>query len=191
MLAMSDSTAIIALGANTKSPVGRPDETLRHALVVLADRGAKILQTSPFYRTAAVPAGSGPDFVNAVVRIGSPWNAAEALDVLHGIEDGLGRNRVRRWDARSLDMDLLAMGQQVFPSAAVQASWRDLPPDRQQRDAPDRLILPHPRLQDRAFVLVPMHDVAPDWIHPLLGRSVRQMLDALPEEDRASVVPLQ
>ncbi len=56
--------------------------------------------------------------------------------------------------------------------------------------APERLILPHPRLQDRAFVLIPLNDVAPDWVHPVTGQTVRQMLDALPGVDKMAVTPL-
>jgi 2-amino-4-hydroxy-6-hydroxymethyldihydropteridine diphosphokinase len=63
----------------------------------------------------------------------------------------------------------------------------ELPADAQATQVPDGLILPHPRLQDRAFVLVPLADVAPDWCHPVLGRTVREMLAALPEADRRAV----
>ncbi len=67
---------------------------------------------------------------------------------------------------------------------------RALPPDLQRMRAPDDLILPHPRLQDRAFVLVPLADVAPEWVHPLTGLSVTAMRDRLPTADLADVVPI-
>lgn len=97
----------------------------------------------------------------------------------------MGRQRDgSRWGARGIDIDLLAMGDQVAPNAAVQDEWRGLAPDRQQATAPDRLILPHPRMQDRAFVLVPLADVAPQWRHPRTGASVAEMLAALPAAER-------
>ena len=91
---------------------------------------------------------------------------------------------------RTLDLDLLAWGDSVLPDSATQDSWRALPPEAQVRAVPDGLILPHPRLQDRAFVLVPLADVAPDWVHPRTGLTVRQMLAALPAADRDAVKPL-
>ena len=95
-----------------------------------------------------------------------------------------------RWGMRTLDLDLLALGDSVLPDVETQDQWRELSPDMQARTAPDRLILPHPRLQDRAFVLVPLADVAQDWKHPRTGLSVAQMLAALPPADVAEVKPL-
>ena len=69
-------------------------------------------------------------------------------------------------------------------------AWMTLSAENQKQKWPDQLILPHPRLQDRAFVLVPLADVAPDWVHPVLGRTVLEMRDALPAEDLDQIVPL-
>jgi len=68
--------------------------------------------------------------------------------------------------------------------------WRDLPPDQQRLRAPDQLILPHPRLHERAFVLVPLAEIAPDWCHPVLGLTMAAMIAALPPGEVAAVVPM-
>lgn len=112
------------------------------------------------------------------------------LAQLHEIEADFGRSRSHRWADRTLDLDLIALDDLVRPDADTQERWRHLPPEEQARRTPDGLILPHPRLQDRAFVLVPLADVAPEWRHPLLGLTVREMLAALPEAERAAAVPL-
>lgn len=78
----------------------------------------------------------------------------------------------------------------MLPDPGTWAAWADLPPEVQITRTPDRLILPHPRMQGRAFVLVPLAEIDPDWRHPVLGRSARQMRDALPEAQLAAIRPL-
>lgn len=183
--------ALVALGANLPLADAPPAETLRAALKALATEGLSVLAVSRFYATPCFPTGSGPDYVNAAAVLDAGDRDADSImATLHAVEGHFGRVREKRWGMRTLDIDLLALGDSVLPDAATQDSWRRMPPETQVRATPDRLILPHPRLQDRAFVLVPLADVAPGWVHPRTGRSVAEMLADLPEADRAGVKPL-
>lgn len=185
------------MGANL--PLGEvlPAETLRAAVAEMSARGLGAVRVSRLFRTPCFPTGAGPDYVNAAAELSVPAGSGTSapdpsalLAVLHEIEAMFGRERLQRWGMRTLDIDLLAFGDLVLPDAATQKLWRTLPADQQIGQAPDRLILPHPRLQDRAFVLVPLADVAPDWRHPLLGRSVTELLADLSPLDRDAVQPL-
>ena len=182
---------LVALGSNLASPKGGPETLLSLAVEKLSQRGAAIRALSPFYHTPAFPAGGGPDFVNAAAEISADWTPQQALLHLHSVEADLGRVRAARWGQRTIDLDLLACGDQVLPDAKTFARWRNMALDVQMAQAPDELILPHPRLQERGFVLVPLADIAPDWVHPVLGQSVKQMLAALPQDQTASVRPLR
>ncbi|MGJ8615226.1 MAG: 2-amino-4-hydroxy-6-hydroxymethyldihydropteridine diphosphokinase [Sulfitobacter sp.] len=178
---------LIALGGNLASPLGPPQLTLGEALRVLVEMGAVIRAISPFYHTPAFPAGNGPDYVNAAAKISATWSPSQALEILHAIEADMGRARVQRWGQRTLDLDMIAYDDLVLPDLKTHQAWRALPLDAQIAKTPDELVLPHPRLQDRAFVLVPLTDVAPDWVHPILGKSVSELLEALPEADKTAV----
>lgn len=187
---------LIALGSNVScrelSPAGCITRAIRELRGVLPD-----LQSSRLFRTPCFPPGAGPDYVNATVA--ASWQgpggneaiaAQELLASLHRLEQDHGRERRTRWASRTLDLDLLAFGPLVLPDPITQTRWRDLPASEQQRRAPTDLILPHPRLQDRAFVLVPLAEVAPDWQHPLTGLTVLDMLKALPPDALAEVRPI-
>lgn len=187
-----NTQALVAFGANLPFNGENPAGTLLKAVAALSGEGLRLLALSRFFATPCFPAGSGPDYVNAAALLdcGPDVDLTSVLARLHAVEARFGRERVQRWGMRTLDIDLLAMGDSVLPDAETQDRWRLLPPEAQVRSTPDQLILPHPRLQDRAFVLVPLADVAPDWVHPRTGLSVRQMLEALPAEDRDAVKPL-
>ncbi len=170
---------LIALGANLPSPAGPPRATLEAALDALEAEGVAVVGRSRWYRTPAFPPGAGPDFVNGAAALETDMAPQALLSALHRIERALGRDRRRRWAPRACDLDLLAWGAEVAPDAASVAGWIALDPAAQAERAPAGLVLPHPRLHERGFVLRPLADVAPDWVHPVLGRSVREMLAAL------------
>ncbi|WP_420568550.1 2-amino-4-hydroxy-6-hydroxymethyldihydropteridine diphosphokinase [Thalassovita sp.] len=186
----TDQVVVLALGSNQSLDGQGPEQLLRLALAKISASGVRVLRTSRFYETPCFPAGAGPDYVNAVVVVDTRQEPGPLLELLHKVEANLGRQRDRRWGARTVDIDLIAHGQRVLPDVAVFRTWLELPLDRQQTEAPQQLILPHPRLQDRAFVLVPMLDVAPDWSHPVLNQTTRQLCESLPKIARDEVKPI-
>ncbi|MCA1776925.1 MAG: 2-amino-4-hydroxy-6-hydroxymethyldihydropteridine diphosphokinase [Loktanella sp.] len=182
--------ALIAAGSNAPSIWGSPADTVRHGITMVAET----LEVSPgisrFYQTSAYPPGSGPDFVNAAFVIRTSLSPRGVLDLLHAVEAAALRKRDVRWGPRTLDLDLIGFDDAVLPDATTVQSWMALSEDRQRMAAPSDLILPHPRLQDRAFVLVPLADVASEWRHPVLGQTVQELCDALPEAEKGAVLPL-
>lgn len=184
------STLIISLGANLPSAAGPPAATVAAAIAELPGRGIAPVAVSRFYRTPCFPAGAGPDYVNAALRATTRLAPRQVLAALHGIECNHGRNRTTRWGQRTLDLDLIAFDDLVAPDGDTLARWMAMPQERQRIAAPDRLILPHPRMHERAFVLVPAADVAPEWRHPVLGQTVRGMLAACDAAEIASITAL-
>jgi 2-amino-4-hydroxy-6-hydroxymethyldihydropteridine diphosphokinase len=150
---------LIALGANLPSRSGDPQATLRTALVTIERRGVIVEQVSRFYRSEAWPNPSDPPYVNAVARVRTALSPAELLHLLHAVEEEFGRVRGERNAPRTLDLDLIDYDGRVEQG----------PPE-----------LPHPRAASRAFVLLPLCDIAPVWRHPVSGTSVSELIAALP-----------
>ena len=181
-----DVTAYVGLGAN----LGDAAQAVRQAIGALAALPhSRLLAASSLYGSAPHQA-EGPDFVNAVVALATRLTAPALLAELQRIEAAAGRERPFRHAPRTLDLDLIALGDEVWPDLEGQKDWMALDPARQRVEAPDRLILPHPRLQDRAFVLIPLADICPAWRHPVTGATVPDMIAALPEADKEAIWPV-
>ena len=156
-------TIFIGTGANLPHPIhGSPRRTLEAALDELGRRSVSVLRVSPWYRTAPVPVSDQPWYVNAVAEVDTVLPADRLLAVLHAVELDFGRVRTAPNAPRAIDLDLLDFRGEIAPGGA------------------GRAILPHPRLQDRAFVLRPLADLAPGWRHPSTGLSIQALLAALP-----------
>ncbi|MBF9057814.1 2-amino-4-hydroxy-6-hydroxymethyldihydropteridine diphosphokinase [Rhodobacterales bacterium HKCCSP123] len=184
------SRAFIAFGANLPRDGHAPEVAVADAIAALGKVTGCPVTPSRLYRTPAFPPGSGPDFVNAVVALDWRDTPEALLSLLHKVEAAFGRTRTARWEARLMDLDLIALDDRVCPDAATQARWAALSPERAAVEAPGELILPHPRLAERSFVLVPLAEIAPDWRHPVTGHDVLQMLGDRPAEERAEIRPI-
>lgn len=159
--ASSRTDILIAVGANLPRESGETAaETCLWAVDQLARiEGLSVVAVSDWYESAPVPPSGQPPYVNGMVRLSGQVDPAWLLDRLHGIEAAAGRRRTVANAARPLDLDIITMGDLV-------------------RTAPDP-ILPHPRATQRAFVLLPLRDVMPDWRDPASGQALDALLPAV------------
>ena len=181
---------LVSLGSNATSALVESAKLLRDAIEHIATQGFRITKSSRYYSTPCFPAGAGPDFVNAAIEVETSKAPDVLIAHLHDIEAEFGRERPSRWAPRSLDLDLIAYDDQILPSKDVLLQWMDLPLETQKKIAPDVLIVPHPRMHERSFVLIPLADIVPDWRHPILGKTVREMVEELPSADKSGVKPI-
>ena len=149
------SEILIALGANMPSRAGPPAQTLKAALAALSAAGVEILKVSSFYETAAWPDPADPPFANAAASLQTSLQPVAVLELLHAIETAFGRVRSLKNAPRTLDLDLIFLGQETRATPALR--------------------LPHPSAFYRRFVLDPLIEVAPDWVDPVRRITARQL----------------
>ena len=157
---------LVALGANLPTArYGTPAQGLDAALDALADCGIRPVARSRWYRSAPIPPAEGPWFVNGVIRVETTLAPVPLMTNLLEVETRFGRRRSVAGASRPLDLDLLDYHGRIV--------------DRSGDGGGPALVLPHPRLSERAFVLAPLVEVAPEWRHPVTGASAESLLAAL------------
>jgi len=157
---------IVGVGANLPGP-GQVDArgTCEAALRRLEERGVQVAALSPWYESEPVPRSDQPWYVNAVARLTCHHGASALLTLLHAVEAAIGRVRGAANAARTLDLDLLDFDGAVSDEGA----WP---------------VMPHPRMHARAFVLLPLRDIAPDWTHPVSCLGLDTLIADLPPDQR-------
>lgn len=160
---MQTMDIFLGIGANlTPDGFASPQAGCEAALNALSDSNIDIQNISRWFESAPVPVSDQPWFKNAVVHATTTLNAADTLAALHDVEANFGRQRRIRNEARVLDIDLLDFGGMHSEDPS--------------------LHLPHPRMHQRAFVLLPLQDLAPEWIHPVTGETIQALIAALPDD---------
>jgi 2-amino-4-hydroxy-6-hydroxymethyldihydropteridine diphosphokinase len=166
---------LLGLGGNLPSRrFGEPRATLESALSALDGEEVRVLRRSRWYRSRPVPDDGQPWYANGVAELATALSPVELLARLLELEHRFGRVRRERWAPREIDLDLLAYHELN--------NW-DNP------DAPPPIV-PHPRLHERAFVLLPLAELAPGWRHPVLQRAVEELLRQLPPGQYVAADPI-
>ena len=157
---------LIGIGGNLPSETyGPPRATCGAALALLEDHGTRIIKRSRWFESAPVPASDQPWYVNGVVAVDCALDPVELIAKILRVEADLGRERGVLNAARIVDLDLLAYDDTILNGN-----------DREEA------TVPHPRMTERAFVLLPMQDVAPGWRHPSTGQGIDELIAQLPED---------
>ena len=150
-----DEAVIVAIGGNMAGDIGSSEALLEAALTRFAQAGLPVVRRSAWWSSAAWPDPTGNEYRNGVALVETKLPPVEALHTLFSIEASFGRIRSNRNAARTLDLDLIAHGRTVLES--------------------HELTLPHARAHDRLFVMGPLAEIAPDWRHPVLGATAREL----------------
>lgn len=155
---------LIGLGANLPGVFGTPEENIQKALSLMPENGLNVVSASSVWKSAPVPISDQPWYHNAVCMVETDLCAHDVLKAIARIEDMAGRVRRERNAARVLDLDLLVYKDEVIEDEV--------------------LSVPHPRMHERAFVLLPLQEISPDWMHPTLKQPVEQLVNKLPSDQQ-------
>ena len=148
---MYDEAVLVALGSNLNGGFGSSKALLAAALEGFPSAGLEVLNRSSWWRSASWPDPSAPDYLNGVAIVKTTLSPSQVMQALKGLETWFGRAPDARNAPRTLDLDLIAHGRLVL--------------------AGDDLIVPHPRAAERLFVIGPLAEIAPDWVHPVSGET--------------------
>jgi 2-amino-4-hydroxy-6-hydroxymethyldihydropteridine diphosphokinase len=155
-----DTAVVIALGGNVPGTYPSSEALLEAALSAFAPAGLIIARRSRWWRSAAWPDAELPEYRNGVLLVETALGPRETLQALHAIETRFGRRRGVRNAPRTLDLDLVAHGRSVLDEGDV--------------------VVPHPRAHERRFVMGPLAEIAPDWRHPVLGKTAAELAAGAP-----------
>jgi len=144
---------VLHLGSNK----GLRSKNIQLAKLLLEALMGKTLKASAFYETEAWGKKDQRDFLNTAVIMETSYPADELLELIHKVENKLGRDRIEKWGARIIDIDIIFYDSDIIKN--------------------DHLKIPHPEITNRKFVLVPLKEILPDFIHPEIGKTVSQMLE--------------
>jgi len=165
----TDAAIYLSYGSNQTPPHVTPWQALAGVVNSLRERGVETLKISRLWESLAWPDPTDPRYYNAVLQIDTDIDPQLLLEVLHNLEAQMGRMRdftdnKRRYAPRVLDLDLICYGRRILRPEGDLAGTQ----------AP-ALALPHPRAAERGFVMGPLSEIAPDWVHPVLGRTARDL----------------
>lgn len=149
------AAVFLLLGSN----MGNSLDFLDKASKALQEQVGKLIKSSSCYQTAAWGKTDQPDFINQVLKLETGLSPLEVLKTILGIERQLGRERTEKWGSRTIDIDILFYDQEVVASS--------------------ELTIPHPYLQQRAFTLIPLAELEPEFVHPVFKKTVSELLDEL------------
>ena len=154
---------IIGIGSNLKSDIYSSRlEACQKSVKLIKEHNIHVCKQSSWYETAPVPISTQSNFINGVISIETEFNSLDLLTLLLSIEEKMGRIRGKENAARIIDLDLISYNDETVESKT--------------------LTLPHPRFCERAFVVQPLYEIAPDWKHPILGITIEKLLTTLSDQ---------